>query len=94
MLKWGKMQNMYAFDTQEKTDPRNTYSFLVKLSHGKLSLRSFRVSGKVSLYAWTFSGTVTVSVDQQWDDSKDLVEIIRDKFKEEEGASQWSNEIT
>ena len=69
---------MYVFDTQEKIDPRNTDRFL--LSHGKL--RSFRVSGK----AWTFS--YTICVDPLWNDSEDLVEIARGKFKEAEGACE------
>ena len=83
-FEWEKIQGgilfdeMYVFDIQEKTDPRNTYRFL--LSHGKL--KRFRISGK----AWTFSGTVRV--DLLWDDSEDLAEIARGKFKEAEGASE------
>ena len=70
-------------DTQEKIDPRNTDRFL--LSHGKLS--GFRVWGT----AWTFSGTVRV--DPAWDDSEDLVETARGKFKEAEGASERPDAI-
>ena len=69
---------IYVFDIQERTDPRNTYRFL--LSHGKV--KRFRVSIK----AWTFSGTIRV--DLLWDDSEDLAEIARGKYKEAEGASE------
>ena len=70
---------MYIFDTQEKSDPRNTNRFL--LSNGKL--RSFLVSGKV----WSLSSSVCV--DPPWDDREDQVEIAIGKFMEEEGASEW-----
>ena len=82
-MEWKKIKGgtplheTYILDTQRKTDPRENSRFL--LSHGKLSC--FWVCGK----AWTFSGTV--SVYPQWDDNKDLVEILRGKFKEAEGAS-------
>ena len=79
---WEKIW-MYVFDTQEKTDPRNTNRFL--LSHGKL--RSFWVSGK----EWTFS--CTVCVDPPWDDSEDLVEISRGKFMDAEGARERPDAI-
>ena len=73
---WEKIW-MYVFDTQEKTDPRNTNRFL--LSHGKL--RSFWVSGK----EWTFS--CTVCVDPPWVDSEDLVEISRGKSWKRKGPA-------
>ena len=77
------LHETYMLDTQEKTDTRDTYRFL--LSHGKLS--SFRVSGA----AWTFSSTVRV--DPPWDDNQDLVEIARGKFKEAEGARERPDAI-
>ena len=79
---WEKVQSrihfneMNIFDTQEKTDPRNTNRFL--LNHGKL--RGFRASGK----EWTFS--CTVRVDLPWEDSEDVVEMLRVKFMQAEGA--------
>ena len=91
VLEWKKIQGCiplhetYNVDTQEKSDPRNTYRFL--LIHVKLSC--FWVSGTV----WTFSGTICV--DPQWDNSsyEDLVEIARSKFKEAVGASELPDAI-
>ena len=56
---------MYVFDTQKKTDPGNTYKFL--LSHSKWN--------SVDLFLNRLCGPAAY---QQRDDSKDLVEIARE----------------
>ena len=79
---------MYILDSREKNDPRDIDRF--PLSHRKLS--RFRVGGKACTGTGArFSGPYRM--DTPWDDSEDLVEIARGKFKEAEGARERPDAI-
>ena len=69
---------------QEKTDPRNTSSFL--LIHGKI--RDFRVNGRVLTFYCTGCVEVTEIVRE------DLVHIQRDTFMEAKGHMNGQMRVT
>ena len=79
---------MYILDSREKINPRDIDRF--PLSHWNLSRFLVGVKACTGTGA-RFSGTDRV--DTPWDDSEDLVEIARGKFKEAEGARERPDAI-